>query len=387
MFRQAGGRQTINNCISGGVGGQGGHGGSTAGAGGHGMGPSFEISAGNLTMNNLHHHGQRGIDILHGAVALAAIHDSVDSFPQPRCHPETRTKMLEDLRKWALDTHSKTAILWLYGPAGAGKSAIVQTLARQLRDDGKLGGCFFFQRDHATRGNAKTLFSTIAYQLAISVPWLKTPISQIVENDPSIVVRSIESQMQKLISEPCRPHQNRNPVPILIDGLDECEGHIIQEEILRAIRNSSSKYPIPLRFIVASRSEPHIREVFDSPLYIGNYRSFNVEQSFDDVRKYLRDEFSRIHREHHHTMGSIPSPWPSDNVLKELVWKSSGYFIYASTIIKFVDDKNYRPTERLAVVQDGTGSTSAFDALTSSTWPFSVLLQGSPSSFPFCVLS
>ncbi|KAJ7196329.1 hypothetical protein B0H12DRAFT_965411, partial [Mycena haematopus] len=152
------------------------------------------------------------------------------------------------------------------------------------------------------------------------------------------------------------------PVPILIDGLDECEGHGIQEEILRAIRNSSYEQPIPLRFIVASRPEPHIREVFDSPLYIGNYRSFNVEQSFADVHKYLGDEFSRIHREHH-TMGAIPSPWPSHDVLWELVRKSSGYFVYASTIIKFVDDKNYRPTERLAVVQDGTGSTSAFDAL------------------------
>ncbi|KAJ7196328.1 hypothetical protein B0H12DRAFT_963735, partial [Mycena haematopus] len=130
-----------------------------------------------------------------------AIHDSAESFPQPRCHPETRTEMLEDLREWAT-THSATTILWLYGPAGAGKSAIMQTLARQLQDDGRLGGCFFFKRDHATRGNGKTLFATIASQLATSVPWLRTPISQVVENDPSIVVRSIETQMQKLISEP-----------------------------------------------------------------------------------------------------------------------------------------------------------------------------------------
>ncbi|KAJ6529471.1 hypothetical protein DFH09DRAFT_879028, partial [Mycena vulgaris] len=33
-----------------------------------------------------------------------------------------------------------------------------------------------------------------------------------------------------------------------------------------------------------------------------------------------------------------------------LVDKSSGYFIYASTIIKFIDDKDFRPTERLQVV-------------------------------------
>ncbi|KAJ7351477.1 hypothetical protein DFH08DRAFT_694477, partial [Mycena albidolilacea] len=33
-----------------------------------------------------------------------------------------------------------------------------------------------------------------------------------------------------------------------------------------------------------------------------------------------------------------------------LIEKSSGYFIYASTVIKFIDDKDFRPTERLADV-------------------------------------
>ncbi|KAJ7805837.1 hypothetical protein B0H14DRAFT_2382365, partial [Mycena olivaceomarginata] len=56
---------------------------------------------------------------------------------------------------------------------------------------------------------------------------------------------------------------------------------------------------------------------------------------------------------------------PTPDVLETLVKKSSGHFIYASTIIKFIDDKNYRPTQRLAVVQEPSslGSGLAFDAL------------------------
>ncbi|KAJ7886456.1 hypothetical protein B0H14DRAFT_2338261, partial [Mycena olivaceomarginata] len=69
---------------------------------------------------------------------LGAIHDSAESFPQPK----TRTKMLKDLYEWALATNPET-ILWLYGPASAGKSAIMKTLAGQLRDAGRLGSCFF----------------------------------------------------------------------------------------------------------------------------------------------------------------------------------------------------------------------------------------------------
>ncbi|KAJ6484229.1 hypothetical protein C8R45DRAFT_297721 [Mycena sanguinolenta] len=357
--------QMMNNYVNGGRGGTGGdgHGSGIGGVGGHGMGPSlnFDIrSAGNFTMNNVEQ-GERGIDILHRTIASAAIHDSVESYPQPRCHTDTRTKMLQDLRNWVLDTNSKNTVLWVYGPAGAGKSAMMQTLAHQLDDAGILGASFFFKRDHATCGNAKTLFSTIAYQLALSVPCLRTPISRLVEKDPSILVRSIETQIEKLIFEPCRSHENGDPVAIIVDGLDECEGHGIQRKILRAIRNSSSpKHLISLRFIVASRPEPHIREVFDSPFYSDIHRTLNVEQSFDDVHKYLCDEFSRIR-----TLGNIPTPWPSPNVLNELVRRSSGYFIYASTIIKFIDDKSYLPMERLAVIQDinSTGSEVAFDAL------------------------
>ncbi|KAF8203533.1 hypothetical protein K438DRAFT_1535274, partial [Mycena galopus ATCC 62051] len=35
-----------------------------------------------------------------------------------------------------------------------------------------------------------------------------------------------------------------------------------------------------------------------------------------------------------------------------LVNKSSGYFIYAATVIKFIDDSDFRPTERLDIVMD-----------------------------------
>ncbi|KAF7368068.1 NACHT domain-containing protein [Mycena sanguinolenta] len=400
MSSESGNSQTMNYFIGGGRGGSGGPGlpYGTGGTGGDGMGPSlsFDISVGNLTMNNMlagnrhrndcgvetghravhdtvgrpfihqniHHHGDRGTSILHQVVALEAIDDSVESYAQPKCHPDTRTKILQDLREWALKTDAKTNIFWLHGPAGAGKSAIMHTLASQLQDAGRLGACFFFKRGDPTRGNGKMLFATIAYQLSINVHWLWAPISQVVQNNPSLIARSIETQMQKLISEPCRPYGTRDPLTIIIDGLDECEGHHIQENILRVLQSTSCDHTLPFRFFVASRPEPHIHEVFESPSYFGHYHSFNVEQSFEDVCRYLRDEFTRIHREHRN-MANIPLPWPSSDVLEELVRKSSGHFIYASTIIRFIDDKNYHPARRLAVVQNAnlTGFESVFDPL------------------------
>ncbi|KAJ7920873.1 hypothetical protein B0H13DRAFT_1605006 [Mycena leptocephala] len=64
-------------------------------------------------------------------------------------------------------------------------------------------------------------------------------------------------------------------------------------------------------------------------------------------------------------MVNVPTPWPSSEILDNLVYKSSGYFVYASTVIKFIDDKYFRPTERLATVQNlsPTDSDAPFAAL------------------------
>ncbi|KAJ6504087.1 hypothetical protein C8R47DRAFT_176894 [Mycena vitilis] len=320
--------------------------------------------AGNI--NHIRNHGQPGLHILYHAAAGDAAHDSEDRFPQPKCHPETRAKLLDVLWDWAScgmipgenrntspSSDSSSNVVWLHGPAGAGKSAIAQSLCQKLEDGGRLGASFFFKRGHPSRGNAKRLFATIAYHLALRFPDLNRHISAVLECDPSLVDRSISTQLQKFIVEPfehfASTHIPRDTLVVVIDGLDECEDGKNQREILRCIGHAFDERRIPLRILITSRPEPHIREIFVGPLN-KIYHPLDIEQSFEDVKTFLLDEFARIHREHRTTMATVPHPWPSPQEIHNLVEKSSGYFIYASTVIKFVDDRIFRPTERLAIV-------------------------------------
>ncbi|KAJ7085062.1 hypothetical protein C8R44DRAFT_651339, partial [Mycena epipterygia] len=287
--------------------------------------------------------------ILHRAAANDASHDAGDRYPQPRCHPETRTEILADFHHWSSSDDPKSRILWLYGPAGAGKSAIAQTFCQKLATEQRLGGSFFFKRGHPSRGHAMKLFPTIAYHLAVVLPEFKCAVVKRVEMDPSIFDKSLLTQLQELIIAPFRDISPTRAFVIVIDGLDECEGEHVQQHMLRFIGNAALQSQLPIRFLGASRPEPHIGDVFREPLFDGFHRALNIQKSFDDVRKYLRDEFARIHREHHETMGTATSPWPSAEVVEHLVRKSSGYFIYASTVIKFIDDKRFRPTEGLEI--------------------------------------
>jgi hypothetical protein len=265
---------------------------------------------------------------------------------------------IEPPKKWDKDRVSSPSedrsspILWLHGPAGSGKSAIAQTLCQKL-EEGCLGASFFFKRGHPSRGHAKRLFGTIAYQLALVVPDLNRQISQSVETNPSLVDKSLLTQLRKLIVKPCRQSASTRALVVVIDGLDECGDQKVQQEILCSIGRAIAEQQLPLRIVIASRPESHIREIFTGMLN-NTHCPLNIEQSFNDVRRYLLDEFARIHRDHRATMARIPYPWPTPETINNLVHKSSGYFIYASTVIKFIDDKNFRPTEHLAIITEMT---------------------------------
>ncbi|KAJ7759288.1 hypothetical protein B0H14DRAFT_2634457 [Mycena olivaceomarginata] len=350
--------QPVHNyhfTIQGGLGGAGGGAGSVGGAG---MGPTLNIQGG-IGGAGGGNGGTGGTGagpaiiynipvsaILLRAVSLEALYDSVEIYPQPRCHPETRKQLLDDLYYRAIDPHSGYQIQWLHGPAGAGKSAVMQTLCGRLEDAGKLYGSFFFKRDHPGRGHAKMLFATLAYQLTLHWDDLKRPISTTVEADPSIVEQGMDVQLRELIVRPCQSLPKTPDVVLVIDGLDECEGHTVQREILHLIAS------IPgLRIVIASRPEPQIRDTFEDESFRGLLHSINIEQSFEDIRIYLRDEFSRIHRDHS-AMRNIPAPWPSQDTLEALVENSAGHFVFAVTVIEFVDDQYLHPSTQLDIIRN-----------------------------------
>jgi hypothetical protein len=100
------------------------------------------------------------------SISEHAFYDSLARFPPPRCYPETCVDVLQKIADWIDDQDPSQKIFWLNGPAGAGKTAITQTIAKRCKDT-QLATSFFFQRKTSDRGVANRLFLTLAWQLAI----------------------------------------------------------------------------------------------------------------------------------------------------------------------------------------------------------------------------
>ena len=85
-------------------------------------------------------------DILHRATATAAFHNSDERFDPPKCHPNTCIAVLKNIMWWIKWEEDLDAfIMWVYGPAGSGKSAIAQTIAEMCEDKMILLASFFSQ--------------------------------------------------------------------------------------------------------------------------------------------------------------------------------------------------------------------------------------------------
>jgi len=75
----------------------------------------------------------------------------------------------------------------------------------------------------------------------------------------------------------------------------------------------------------------------------------NQYNAMKDIELYLRDQFQQI-RETHVFKASIPSSWPSEDQLDQLKYKSSGQFIYATIVIRYVESSLHRPQQRLDAI-------------------------------------
>ncbi|KAK7007557.1 hypothetical protein R3P38DRAFT_1656531 [Favolaschia claudopus] len=303
---------------------------------------------------------------LYEASSNEASYDWGNNYDRPSCHPKTREEYLSQLEAWSQEKPwNRPGIFWMYGPAGTGKSAIVQSFCEQLHCKDQLGASFFFKRDHPSRSNAMKVFPTLAYHLATVSPELRVAIASSIREDPAVFSKSLAIQLQKLIVSPCQTATLALPLVIAIDGLDECKGEESQQEILHCLRTAYDDLKSQLLILIASRPEPEIRSIFEET-HLMFAQNLEIHGSQDDVRTYLVDEFQRI-RETYQSLHAAPMSWPGNDVVERYVEQSSGHFVYASTVVRFIDDKDWNPEERLRVIRkietQPPFSTSPFSTL------------------------
>ncbi|KAJ3569405.1 hypothetical protein NP233_g5066 [Leucocoprinus birnbaumii] len=267
--------------------------------------------------------------------------DSSERDPPPRCHPGTRLSTIDLLCNWQSRKQPGERLIWLHGPAGVGKSAIMQSFAEHLASSYQLGASLFLSRPNKLNDLAKIIL-TLTYQLANLIPAYGNYISGVIDQDPSILNKPMERQFWQLIAEPFSEGRpcGKGTWFILIDGLDECDDVQAQRELVKMITTYSQATPTPpLLFVISSRPEYHLKSTFQrigiksawSPVEI----LANGTEACRDVEVFLRDAFERIRLDFPDV---VPDDWPSARQFLIIARAASGLFAFALTVAKYVGE-------------------------------------------------
>ncbi|KAF4453131.1 vegetative incompatibility protein het-e-1 [Fusarium austroafricanum] len=281
--------------------------------------------------------------------------DNKEIQESPRCHEGTRISILRDIESWINDTKTSETMLWLFGPAGTGKSTIACTVASQYESEDMLAASYFFRRgsEDSDRNGTARLFPTIANQLAVYIPRFRVLLAHSLKQShckpEETKDRGLEKQFDMLIQKPLSGlHMKGNKRNVIvIDALDECNEignirHVV--ELFSSLRGPAQSW---LRVVFTSREAIPIRITFQTLHYISlPLQGGSVEETERDIEKYLETNLARIKTEK-----SIEGEWPQRCDLEALVRRAtspSPLFIYAATFLRYIhNEQGTKDTIRL----------------------------------------
>jgi len=263
------------------------------------------------------------------------------------CTPGTRVGILDDIVTWAKNTSSDSPnVYWLFGHAGSGKTTIAYTIARHFEFAGDstedtviLGGNFFCSRQFEQTRLTSHITRTIVYHLALKCKPFADALNRSGRLDT--ITQNCRTQLDGLLfgpweeSEAARRADTSTPPHylIIIDALDEIDGtggSDFLRDLVNSINKSNEKCLSGLKFFVTSRSDQglitHVKSLERKQLY--RLQDVKEEEASADIATYLE--------------ASLPH-FVGRPEMDKLVAQAAGLFIYASTVVKYVE--GYAPAE------------------------------------------
>jgi WD40 repeat protein len=264
-------------------------------------------------------------------------------------------QLLADIMSWA-ESPDAPVVFWLNGLAGTGKSTVVRTICEHFSHKDILGASFFISRQVAERRHPQNVLRTIAYQLARQQPAFSKAISATLQGTPDL---ASSEGLQKLAAElffkpaSCIPANSR--VLIVIDAMDECAadnrgrpGGDLLPLLLRGLLQLSGR----VKLLLTSRAEPEITQMFHAAA-LGSQHTVMQLHDLDsavvrsDIRTYLTRSFADIVTARPHL--SLAN-WPSNEDIDSLGNLADALFVFAATVVRFVDTPRHDPRSRLEIM-------------------------------------
>ena len=237
----------------------------------------------------------------------------------------TREWIFKSIEDWLDDQSSPHRVMVISGNPGMGKTVVSAVVSQRMQSAGRLSGSHFCQHDNSRYRDPRLMLQSLACHLCQAIPNYKDALVEKLSRNlgKDLNNMDVKELFALLFKEPLSTVQDpgRNTL-IIIDGLDESEyqGH---NELLHVISNHFSMLPVWIRILITTRPE---RSIIDALRHLEPIElEQKQEENLNDIRTLFEIQLSHKISEEH-----------KDILLKELVKKSEGLFIYAYFIVDFI---------------------------------------------------
>jgi NACHT domain len=210
---------------------------------------------------------------------------------EKRCLPGTREDFLDYISKWVENPESERGLV-LLGQAGTGKSSIAHEIARQFENK-CLGSYFAFLQKEGSKDDAYQLFTTIVRDISDNYPAFKLALGRVVKDNSSLRgTRDRRTLFERLLLEPLKSLQIRDPILIVIDGLDESGDTNGTNGLHTFLARHLLDLPSKFRILITSRPENGIEAAFTQALSVHTLYMDDdklAAKAEQDILMYIQD--------------------------------------------------------------------------------------------------
>ena len=183
------------------------------------------------------------------------------------------------------------------------------------------------------------IIPTIAYQLGQFFPEFQAKVAEVLRKDPHIETAHVSRQLEHLIINPLREVPSFPRCGIVIDALDECKDNQATSLTVGALQQHVPSLG-PLKIFLTSRPVSNITRGFRSTSLLQDTQHLILHEvppncTERDLGVFLQKRLTGVREEY-----ALERSWPSDEQVSQLVGLSNRLFIYAATVIRYIEDVN-----------------------------------------------
>ena len=224
--------------------------------------------------------------------------------------PGTRQWLFDKLSTWFDDENSDSTVMILTAGPGVGKSVFAAEVCRKYSELRKLAAAHFCKYNKSDYRNPRKVIESLASIMCDNLAGFKAKLEDQLQRNHSR--ETISDAFRVLLNDPLHALEEREPMLLVIDALDESEiGG--KSEFLELISEEFTNLPHWIKILITSRPELRVQKELHhlNPVNITPFGANNEE----DLLRYLQHFLSPVCGE--------------DTVLKSLARKCEGSFLYA----------------------------------------------------------